>query len=69
MLEWVAYHLSIGFDHILIATNDCDDGSDELAKALQELRLVTHLENSGKFNQEIGEKQTAPDLAGRRRLR
>ena len=46
VLEWIAYHLSIGFDHIMIATNDCDDGSDELIKAIGQVAPVTHFDNS-----------------------
>lgn len=44
-MEWVAYHRSIGFDHIAIASNDCDDGSDLLVDAMQECGFVTHHKN------------------------
>ena len=30
ILEWAAYHLSIGFDRFLVYTNDCDDGTDAI---------------------------------------
>ncbi len=46
LLEWVAFHLSIGFDHFLIFTNDCDDGSDAMADALAQRGLATHVRNS-----------------------
>lgn len=45
IVEWVAYHLTIGFTDIVIATNDCVDGSPALLDRLQELGLVTHLVN------------------------
>ena len=45
ILEWVSYHLSIGFDHILIATNDCEDGSDRFIQSLEGTGQVTHLDN------------------------
>lgn len=45
MLEWVAYHLSIGFDHIIIAYNDCSDGSDALIRALGKRPDITVFEN------------------------
>ena len=45
VLEWIAYHLSIGFDHIMIATNDCDDGSKELIEAVGQIAPVSHLAN------------------------
>ena len=35
VLEWVAYHKVIGFDEIVIAFNDCDDGTAELLRALE----------------------------------
>ncbi len=45
MLEWFAYHLSIGFDKVLLYTNDCDDKTDAIADRLAELGLCEHLEN------------------------
>ena len=33
-LEWVAYHRMIGFERIVICTNDCTDGTDALLDAL-----------------------------------
>ena len=46
MLEWVAYYRSLGFDQILIYTNDCDDGTDLIAKRLTEMGLATHVDNT-----------------------
>lgn len=45
LLEWVAYHRAIGFDRIVIAHNDCTDGSAELLAALQALGWVIALDN------------------------
>src|SRR5689334_14422877 len=45
ILEWVAYHLAIGFTDLAICTNDCVDASPALLERLEELRLVTHLAN------------------------
>ena len=45
LLEWVAYHLSIGFDHIIIAYNNCSDGCDKLIEALGKRDDVTAIEN------------------------
>jgi Glycosyl transferase family 2 len=45
ILEWVAFHKSIGFTDIVICTNDCVDESPLLLERLQELGLVTHLAN------------------------
>lgn len=43
LLEWVAYHRTIGFEHVIIVTNDCTDGSDKLLDALATRGIVTHL--------------------------
>ncbi|MEP1352891.1 MAG: glycosyltransferase family 2 protein [Tateyamaria sp.] len=45
ILEWVAYHKSIGVDHFLVFTNDCSDGTDALLNRLSELGHVTHERN------------------------
>jgi hypothetical protein len=45
ILEWVAYHLAIGFSDLVICTNDCIDGSPALLERLQHLAPVTHLPN------------------------
>lgn len=45
ILEWVAHHLSIGFDHMLVFTNDCDDGTTEILDALDRAGYVTRLNN------------------------
>lgn len=43
IVEWVAYHRAIGFDKIVICSNDCTDGSDALLDALETAGLITHL--------------------------
>ncbi len=48
MLEWVAFHKSLGVDHFVIFTNDCEDGTDEIAQRLQALGLATHVNNEVK---------------------
>lgn len=45
ILEWIAFHKSIGVDHFLIFTNDCSDGTDALLDRLAELGHVTHKNN------------------------
>lgn len=34
ILEWIAYHRSIGVTDFIVYTNDCDDGTDELLDLL-----------------------------------
>ncbi len=45
LLEWIAYHKVVGFDLIVIASNDCTDGSDVLLDALAEAGEIVHLHN------------------------
>lgn len=34
LLEWIQHHLAIGFDHIVLVTNDLSDSSEELIRIL-----------------------------------
>jgi len=47
LLDWLAHHLVVGFTDFLVATNDCDDGTDAMLDRLQELGVVAHLRNPG----------------------
>lgn len=42
LLEWVAYHRLVGFDPIIVYSNDCDDGSDLLLDALARIGWIEH---------------------------
>jgi hypothetical protein len=42
LVEWVAYYRLLGFDRIIVYSNDCSDGSDALLDAMQGLGLVIH---------------------------
>ena len=46
ILEWLAYHQSLGFDHVVIVSNDCIDGSDSLLDALAAKGHLTHIRQS-----------------------
>ncbi|MCG7493652.1 glycosyltransferase family 2 protein [Thalassobius sp. Cn5-15] len=43
VLEWIAYHQTLGFDGVVIVTNDCTDGSDTLLDLLADHGVVTHI--------------------------
>ena len=45
ILEWAAYHLSIGVDRFLVYTNDCEDGSDAIWERLAALGYGAHERN------------------------
>jgi hypothetical protein len=51
LLEWLAHHLATGFDHFLVFSNDCADGTDEMLDHLAAKGLVTHLRNDGPYDQ------------------
>ncbi len=42
-LEWIAYHLNLGFDEIYIYDNFSDDGSRELLSILHKSGLINHV--------------------------
>lgn len=46
LLEWVAYHLMIGFDRFLVYSNDCADGSDALLDVLAAQGWLCHERNT-----------------------
>lgn len=45
LLEWFAHHLAVGFTDILVYTNDCSDGTDEMLQRLEALGLGFHRPN------------------------
>ncbi|MGB0658628.1 MAG: glycosyltransferase family 2 protein [Mangrovicoccus sp.] len=46
ILEWLAFHRSIGFDHFVIYTNDCQDPTADILDHLAKSGWVTHIDNS-----------------------
>jgi hypothetical protein len=45
ILEWLAYHSSIGVDGFLVYSNDCNDGTDAMLDRLDALGVLTHVRN------------------------
>jgi len=45
MLEWLAYHMSIGVTDFVVYTNDCTDGTDTMFDILDRKGIVEHREN------------------------
>lgn len=43
LLEWLAHHLAAGFEHMLVLSHDCADGSDALLTALAHDPRITHV--------------------------
>jgi hypothetical protein len=50
LLEWIAYHKIIGFTDIVILSNDCEDGSDEMLDHLSKSGEIIHLRNDGPYD-------------------
>jgi hypothetical protein len=46
LLDWLAYHLSIGFEHVFLYTNDNTDGSDALLTHLARAGIITWVRNT-----------------------
>ncbi|WP_233270384.1 glycosyltransferase family 2 protein [Chachezhania sediminis] len=61
ILEWLAYHRSIGVDDVLVYTNDCTDGTDTFLDLLQARGLVQRRDNP--FRQTGGTKPQQTALA------
>ena len=57
ILDWVAHHLAIGFEHFFVVTNDCDDGTDRILDRLAELGHVTHVPNPKMLKRNQGQWQ------------
>lgn len=49
LVEWIAHHLGVGFDAIVLATNDCEDGSVALIQAISRHFPVQHIDNCEKL--------------------
>ena len=58
VVEWVAHHLAIGFDRIVVYTNDCDDGTDTILAAMAAGNAgVEHYSNPGPYEAGSIQKQ------------
>lgn len=57
VVEWVAHHLALGFDRIVVYTNDCQDGTDRLLDAMAGLMPVEHYDNPGPYEAGTIQKQ------------
>ncbi len=45
VIEWIAHHLAVGFSDLVVYTNDCSDGTDDMLIRLEELGLAHHRRN------------------------
>ena len=42
LLEWVAHHKALGFDDIVLCTNDCADPTTDMALRMQKMGILRH---------------------------
>lgn len=42
IIDWVSHYKTIGFDNIIVCTNDCTDSTVDILLRLQEMGLVVH---------------------------
>ena len=45
LLEWIAYHQALGFEHFFLYSNDNDDGSDAMLAALAAAGVITWIDS------------------------
>lgn len=45
LLDWIAYHRTVGIEHFFLYTNNNEDGSDDLLGALADAGVITWLDN------------------------
>lgn len=49
LLDWLAWHRSIGITDFVVVSNDCDDGTDLVLDRLETLGWLTHIRNAPPF--------------------
>lgn len=54
ILEWVAHHRAVGFDAIVVFSNDSTDGTDAVLDRLTQMGVVLHLPNPKSVFSQIG---------------
>ncbi len=57
VVEWVAHHLAVGFDRVIVFTNDCDDGTDRILAAMAKVAPVEHYDNPPPYDAGTIQKQ------------
>lgn len=63
ILEWIAYHRSIGVTGFIVYTNDCTDGTDTLLSLLQEKGICQHRVNPWTQGSALSPQYAAFDVA------
>ncbi len=56
ILEWVAYHQSIGFEKIIVFSNDCTDGTEKILEVLDAAGEIVHVPHDPSGHQKVSEQ-------------
>lgn len=46
LLDWLAWHRSVGVTDFVVVSNECDDGTDTMLDRLEALGWLTHMRNA-----------------------
>lgn len=63
LVEWLAHHLALGFDRIVVYTNDCADGTDTLLQRIATAAPVDWSDNPGPYDAAGSIQKTALAMA------
>ena len=53
LIEWLAHHRAVGFDHFVVFTNDCSDQTCQVLDYFAGLGWVTHIPNPGPYKKGV----------------
>ncbi|WP_439122742.1 glycosyltransferase family 2 protein [Marivita sp.] len=49
LLDWLAWHHSVGVTDFVVVSNDCDDGTDIMLDRLETMGWLTHIRNAAPY--------------------
>ena len=64
IIEWVAWQRLMGVDNILVLSNDCDDGTDDMLNQLDRMGVVRHLPNPSQLAPAASALRRQPHMTG-----
>ncbi len=68
LLEWIAHNKAVGFTNIVVASNNCTDGTDAMLDRLMELGVLRHIDNRPPYDISLqdtayGKARQCPEVA------
>ena len=52
LIEWLAHHRAVGFDHFVVFSNDCSDPTTEILDHCAGQGWLTHVPNPGPYHEQ-----------------